>query len=86
MWLQPFEERERLFQFGKELFLRLELARMHTAAQAPHLHRVPEVEHLVVEQVFDGVAGAGWAVEDAAHDDRVVGGVVMARLQADRKG
>ena len=38
-----------------------------------------EVEHLVVEQVLDGVARAGGAVEDAADDDGVVGGVVVAQ-------
>jgi hypothetical protein len=41
-------------------------------------HGVLEVEHLVVEQVLDGVARAGGAVEDAADDDGVVGGVVVA--------
>jgi len=37
---------------------RLELARMHTAAESAHPDRVLEVKHLVVEQIFDGVAGA----------------------------
>jgi len=48
------------------------------AAEAAHLHWMLEVEHLVVEQIFDGVARARGAVEDAADDDRVVGGVVVA--------
>ena len=41
-----------------------------------------EVEHLVVEQVLDGAARGVRAVEDAADDDGVVGGVVMAEHPA----
>jgi hypothetical protein len=39
---------------------------------------VLEVKHLVVEKIFDGVARGVGAVEDAADDDGVVGGVVVA--------
>ncbi len=59
-------------------FLGFELAGVDAAAQAARLDGVLEVKHLVVEQVFDGVARAGGAVEDAADDDGVVGGVVVA--------
>jgi hypothetical protein len=48
------------------------------ATEAAHLDGMLEVEHLVVEQVLEGVAGAGGAVEDLADDDGVVGGVVVA--------
>jgi hypothetical protein len=43
---------------------------------------VLEVEHLVVEEVLDGAAGGVGAVEDAADDDGVVGGVVVAEHAA----
>ena len=36
----------------------------------------------MVEQIFDGVARGVGAVEDTAHDDGVVGGVVMAEQAA----
>ena len=52
---------------------------MYTASQASHLDRVLEVQHLVVEQVFNGVARARWAVEDPADDDGVVSRVVVAQ-------
>lgn len=39
---------------------------------------VLEVEHLVVEDVLDGVAGDAGAVENAAEDDGVMGGIEMA--------
>src|ERR1035438_5567590 len=52
---------------------------MDTAAQSAHLDRVLQVEHLVVEQVFDCVPWARWPVEDAADDDHVVGRVIVAQ-------
>ena len=63
---------------GKLPFFRLEFRGMDAAPDAAHFNGVLEVQHLVKEQVFDGVTGAGGAVEDAADDDGVVGGVVMA--------
>ncbi len=52
---------------------------MDAAAGSLHFYRVLEVEHLVVEQVFDGVTGAGGTVEDLAYYDGVVCGVVVAQ-------
>jgi hypothetical protein len=43
---------------------------------------VLEVKHLVVEEVLDRAARGVGAVEDAADDDGVVGGVVMAEHAA----
>jgi hypothetical protein len=43
---------------------------------------VLEVEHLVVEEVLDGAARCIGAVEDAADDDGVVGGVVVTQHTA----
>lgn len=51
---------------------------MDAAAGSADADGVLEVEHFVVEEVFDGVAGAGGSVEDLADDDGVVGGVVVA--------
>jgi len=44
--------------------------------------RVLEVEHLVVEEVLDGAARGVGTVEDAADDDGIVGGVVVAQHAA----
>src|SRR5258708_22270 len=41
-----------------------------------------EVEHLVVEEVFDGAARGVGAVENAGDDDGVVGGIVVAQHAA----
>ncbi len=62
----------------KARFFGLEFAGVDRTAQAARFDGMLEVEHLVVEQILEGVAGSGGAVEDAADDDGVVGGVVMA--------
>ena len=38
-----------------------------------------QVQHFVIEQIFDGVTRARRPVENAAHHNRVVRGVVMAQ-------
>ena len=51
---------------------------MDAAATGFDADGVLEVEHLVVEKVLDGAARGVGAVEDAADDDGVVSGVVVA--------
>ena len=63
---------------GEAGLLGLERGGVDATAEAAHFNGVLEVKHLVEEEIFEGVAGAGWAVKDAADDDGVVGGVVMA--------
>ena len=55
---------------------------MHASAAPPQSDRVLQVQHLVVEDVLDHVAGDAWIVEDFADDDGVVGGVVVAEAVA----
>jgi len=69
-------------EFGEEALFGLELAGVDAAAAGFDADGVLEVEHLVVEEVFDGAAGGVGAVEDAADDDGVVGGVVVAEHAA----
>src|ERR1039458_8770084 len=76
--LQPLDKGQRLFQLREAGLLGLELAGVDAAAEASHFNGVLEMKHLVEEEIFEGVARAGGAVEDAADDDGVVGGVVVA--------
>ena len=76
--LEPFDKCHGFSQLRESCFICLELPGVDAAADTPHTDRVFEVEHLVVEQVLDGVTGAGGAIKDAADDDGVVGGVVVA--------
>jgi len=77
--LEPANECQRFSQLGIARFFGFELRRVNAPAEAAHPHRVLEVKHLVVEQVFDGVAGTRGLVEDTADHDGVVGGVVVAQ-------
>ena len=54
---QHLQERPGFLQLGKELFFGLELRAVDTAAAASQLHRVLEVQHLVINDVLHGVTG-----------------------------
>ena len=80
--LQPFEVFAGLVEFGEQAFFGLELARVDAAAAGTYFDGVLEVEHLVVQQVFDRVTRGVGAIEDPTDDDGVVGGVVVAEHAA----
>lgn len=80
--LEPAEVGLGFFEFGEEALFGLELAGVDAATTALYADGVFEVEHLVVEQVFDGAAGGVGAIEHAADHDGVVGGVVMTEHAA----
>src|ERR1700688_3576171 len=55
---------------------------MHAATTSPQFHRMFEVQHLVVNDVLHRVGGNSRVVKDAAHDDSIVGGIVVAEAVA----
>jgi hypothetical protein len=55
---------------------------MDASSAPPQLDWVLQVQHLVKQNVFDRVARHARAVEDAADDDGVVGGIVVAEAAA----
>jgi hypothetical protein len=65
-------------ELREEAFFGLELAGVDAAAAGFYADGVFEVEHLVVEQVLDCTTRRVRAIEDAADDDGVVGGIVVA--------
>lgn len=69
-------------ELGEEALFGLELARVDAAAPSLHADRMFEVQHLVVQKVFDRAARCIGAVEDSADDDGVMGGVVVAQHSA----
>jgi hypothetical protein len=76
---QALNEGESLGKSGEERLFGFECGGVDAAAESAHPDGVLEVEHLVIEQVLDGVPGTGRPVEDAADDDGVVGGIVMTQ-------
>ena len=76
--LDALDEGQGFLDFGEEGLVGLEGGGVDLSAEASHADGMLEVEHLMVEQILDGIARAGGAVEDAADDDGVVGGIVVA--------
>jgi hypothetical protein len=70
------------FEFGKEALFGLKFAGVNAPASGFDADGMLQVEHLVVEQVLDGAAGSIGAVEDAAHHNGVVSGIVVAQHAA----
>src|SRR5437660_5535334 len=66
----------------KELFFRLKPWPMHAAPAAPQLYRVTQMKHLVVDEVFNRVAGNAGAIKDAADHNGVVGRIVVSETLA----
>jgi hypothetical protein len=70
------------FEFREEALFGLKLAGVDAAAAGFDADGMLEVEHLVVEEVFDRTARGIGAIEDARDDDGVVGCVVVAEHAA----
>src|SRR5882724_8752377 len=63
----------------EEFFFFPEGRGMDQASAAAQLDRMPQVEHLVVDQIFNGIQRDACGIENAADDDGVVRGIVMAK-------
>src|ERR1700733_6577671 len=55
---------------------------MHAATAAAQLHGMFQVQHFVIDDVFDGVAGNSGMIKNAAHHDSVMGGIVVTKAVA----
>src|ERR1700750_2834911 len=55
---EAFEESLSFSELGEESFVGFEFARVDAAAKTAHSHRVLEMEHFVVEEILDCIAGA----------------------------
>lgn len=75
---QTSQKALRRLQLRKQLFLGPEFGGVDAPPAAIQLHWVPQMKHLVIDDVLDGVAGYSGMVEDTADDDRVVGRIVVA--------
>jgi hypothetical protein len=60
----------------------MEFARVHAAAAVPQLNGMLQVQHLVKQNVFDGIAGHAWMIKNAADHNGIVGGIVVPEASA----
>ena len=69
-------------EFGKKALFGLKLTGVHASAAALYADGMLEVQHLVIEKVFDGATRGVGAIEDATDHDGVMGRVVVAQHAA----
>jgi hypothetical protein len=69
-------------EFGKKALFGLKLTGVHASAAALYADGMLEVQHLVIEKVFDGATRGVGAIEDATDHDGVMCRVVVAQHAA----
>src|SRR5215469_8187008 len=74
---QSSQKALRCLALRKKLLLRPKLCRVHAAPAAVELHRMPQMQHLVINDVFHGVPGNRRMIKKAADHDRVMSGIVV---------
>src|SRR5260370_17097697 len=55
---------------------------MHAASRSAKLHRMPQMQHLVIEKIVNCISRHLTAVKDFAHHDGVVRGIVVSKALA----
>jgi len=75
--LHPLKKLLCLLELCKQLLFCLKFRRMHTTPAPTQLHRMLQVQHLVIDDVFDDVLRNAMIIEYPADDDCVVRRVVM---------
>src|SRR5712692_101166 len=76
---QMLQQGSRLRQAGEHLFSLLELPGVYASPLAAMFHRMPQVQHLMKDDVLDQKLRRLGPVEDLAHDDGVVRRVEVAK-------
>lgn len=76
---QAFQEFLSFFELRKEFFFFTKSRGMHLASAAAQLDRMSQMQHLVINEIFNGVERDARGIENAADDDCVMRGIVMAQ-------
>ena len=66
-------------QVREEFLLRLKLRRVYAPPATAQSHRMFKVQHLVIQNVLDGITRDSRMIENPAYDNRIVGWIVMAQ-------
>lgn len=76
---QAFQEFLSFLELRKEFFFLLECGRMHHASAAAQLDGMPQVKHLMINKIFDGIERDARRVENAADDNSVMRGIIVTQ-------
>src|SRR4051794_5965234 len=80
--LKPLEECLGFVELRKTFFFLDERSRMDATPGASKLHRMLQMQHLVIDDVLHRITWHIGAVEKAADHDGVVSGIVVAEVAA----
>src|SRR4029077_13630593 len=72
------EKQLRLFQVREEFLLCLKLLRVYAPPATAQSHRMFKVQHLVIQNVLDGITRYSRMIENPAYDNSIVSRIVMA--------
>ena len=81
-WLQLLQEAFNIFQLREQFFFCLEFRGVDATAAAAQPHRMFQMQHLVVNDVIDGVLWNAGMVENAAYYDGIVRRIVVSEAVA----
>ena len=76
---QAFQELLSFFELRKEFLFFSKSSGMHEAAAAAELDGMPQVQHLMIDEIFDGIERDARGIENAADDDGIVRGIIVAQ-------
>jgi len=76
---QAFQELLCLFELREEFFFFTEGCGMHQPPAAAELHRMPQVQHLMIDKVLNGIKRDTRGIKDAADDDCVMRRIIVAK-------
>jgi hypothetical protein len=76
---QAFQEFLGFFELRKEFLFFPKGSRMHQATAAAELDRMPQVQHLMIDEIFNGKERDARGIENAADDDGVVRRIIVSQ-------
>ena len=77
--LESLQKRYRLAQLWKQSLICLERRSMHASARSANAHGMFQMQHLVIQQVFDGVTRRRGPVKHTADHDSIMSRIVVTQ-------
>src|SRR3954466_8867085 len=76
---QRLQKRLRTLQLREQIFFCIELARMDAPTTSAQLHRMLQVQHLVIDQVFNGESRHVGTIKYPADNDGIMRRIVVPK-------
>jgi len=76
---QAFQELLSFFELRKEFLFFSKGSGMHEATTAAELDWMPQVQHLMIDEILDCIERDARGIENAADDDGIVRGIIVAQ-------